>query len=122
MDELDMRVKAALIQGKSAGQIIRQLRREGVDEAEIASLLARNEELRLSAEAGGRNRRTARIAGVLIFVASLALNLHLLFFTEIGWIVGFFWALTFYGLVVIIVGDFLWVPRIPPRPPHERED
>ena len=107
MDNIEMRIQAALIRGESPKQIARQLRREGVPEHEIAQALGQSGSL-VASQARSRTRRTlVRLTGAAVLLPSLAFNLYYMLYWNAGWMVsGVIWAVSFYGLLLMLFGDF----------------
>ncbi|GMV83802.1 MAG: hypothetical protein AMXMBFR7_49860 [Planctomycetota bacterium] len=104
-DEIE--VSAALIRGESPEKIAQRLARQGVPQDEIERLFAQNADLLSARKNRSQARKTARVVGAILFALSLAWNLYYIFYWPSGRIVfGLFWAITFYGLMVMILGDF----------------
>lgn len=103
----ETQVSAALIRGETPKKIARRLAKQGVPPAEIERLLEANGTLLQGRKVHHRGRGLSRIAGLVICLAAMALNVYFMFFLNTGWAVyGLSWAVGLYGLLVILFGDF----------------
>jgi len=103
MNELEIRVKAALIRGEMPEQILNRLRSEGIHKAEIERILNENPDLILSMVENQQRKMKLRGFGAALCAFFLIVSLY--YVCVYGVFSKVFWALTIYGLVVAVTGD-----------------
>ena len=109
MVDLETRVSAKLISGKSPAKVRKELIAEGIPHHEIEHALDQNPEVVASTRAHRKKRFVNRVLGGAIFLAATAWNIYYMFFWPAGRIVfTAVWVVAMYGLMVMLMGEWMW--------------
>jgi hypothetical protein len=109
MANLETRVSAKLIGGKSPAKVRKELISEGVPRHEIERALDENAEVVAASQARRTKHRVNRMLGGAIFLAATSWNIYYLLYWPSGRLVfGLMWMIAMYGLMVMLLGDWMW--------------